>query len=269
MNAIVGSLFFVFGLVFGSFGNVLVHRIPRKMSISYPPSHCPACGEPISWRDNIPLLSWALLRGACRACGAAIPVRYPLVELASGSLFLAAFARFGLGVRSVLAAWFFFVLLVLSAIDLEHRKLPNVIVLPSIAIAAAVVVAGAASGARWLPLFEGGPVYEPFVAAFGASLTFLAFDGLAYVLFGRQGIGAGDIKLLFLMGLVLGYEVVVAGFLGVVAAAVVGAGVLAARKRRGSDDRYLPLGPFLAVGAVAATLWGPELVAAYLRLAGL
>jgi leader peptidase (prepilin peptidase)/N-methyltransferase len=262
-------LSFLFGLVFGSFGNVLIYRIPRKYSISWPASHCPACKTPIRWYDNIPVISWLILKGRCRACGAPIAIRYPLVELLNGILFVCAYARFGVTARSVVAAGFFFVLLVIAAIDIEHRKIPNALVFPATGIAAVILLAQAIGAPSLLPLVGSSEWYLPILAGLAASLSFYALDMIALVVFKKPGIGAGDIKLLFLFGLVLGFYVFEAALIAVVLAAIVGIAVLYIRSKKGSSDSYVPLGPFLSLGAVLTVLYGPQLVSLYLEVAGI
>jgi leader peptidase (prepilin peptidase) / N-methyltransferase len=240
------ALAFAPGLALGSFLNVVAARVPLRRSIVSPPSACMDCGHEIAWYDNVPVVSWLLLRGRCRACGSRIPARYALVELVSGLLVAACFWSFGLSADAFIASFFCLVLVTLSAIDLEHRIIPNRIVLP-----AAVVVLTAQTVVH--------PSPEWAIAAVGASL-FLLLSALAY----PAGMGMGDVKLALLLGAMLGRTVPVAMFVGMAAALVPGVVLLA---RHGSAGRKMgvPLAPFLALGSVVALFWGDALLDLWLR----
>jgi leader peptidase (prepilin peptidase)/N-methyltransferase len=235
------------GLAVGSFLNVVAARVPLRRSVVRPASACMACGTEITARDNVPLLSYALLRGRCRHCGIRIPLVYPAVELATALLVAGCVWRFGLSGRTAVAAFFCLVLVAISAIDLEHHIIPNRIVLPA---AVAVLVAQTALA----------PSPEWALGAVGAS-GFLLVAALAY----PAGMGMGDVKLALLMGAALGRTVPVALMIGMVAAMVPGIVLLA---RHGSKARKMgvPFGPFLALGSVVALFAGHELLGAYLSL---
>ncbi|MCL4079153.1 prepilin peptidase [Coriobacteriia bacterium Es71-Z0120] len=257
----------VFGLVFGSFANVVIWRLPRGESLVAPGSHCPTCGTPIAWHDNVPVLSWLVLRGRCRTCREPISARYPLVEIASGVLWAAAALRWGASLKTAFAIALFYLLLILSAIDLDHRRLPN----PLVALLFTIGVAGAAASAAGLsacPLTGGATGATALLDAAVGVLLGGGVPLLAALLYervrGRTGLGMGDVKLLGALGLFLGPHVLIALFLGSVVGSVVG---LATRAR--SKEAAIPFGPYLAAGAVVTALWGDGLVAAYLRLAGL
>jgi leader peptidase (prepilin peptidase) / N-methyltransferase len=243
----LAALAFAPGAAIGSFLNVVAGRLPQRASLWRPRSSCPSCGAHIAWYDNIPLVSFAVLRGRCRSCHAAISWRYPAVELATAVLVAASFVHFGLTLDAVLAAFFCSVLVVLSAIDLEHRILPDRIVLPSAAI---VLVAQTAlhPSAEWI------------LGALGASL-FLFLAVLAY----PRGMGMGDVKLALLMGAMLGRTVTVALAVGMVAA-LVPAVVLLARHGSAARKMGIPFGPFLALGSVVALFAGDALLDAYTGL---
>src|SRR5690348_1568596 len=198
----VAVLAFAPGLALGSFLNVVAARVPLRRSLVRPASACMSCGHEIAWRDNIPLLSYALLRGRCRSCGVRIPLRYPAVELVAGLLFAACFWKFGLSADAAVAAFFCLTLVAVSATDLEHRIIPNRIVVPAGLI---VLVTNTALHPR--------PAWV--LGALGAS-GFLLAAALAY----PAGMGMGDVKLAFLMGAALGRSVTVAMFVGMVAALV-------------------------------------------------
>jgi leader peptidase (prepilin peptidase)/N-methyltransferase len=234
-------------LALGSFLNVVAARLPEGRSLLRPPSSCGSCGAEVAWRDNVPLLSFLLLRGRCRTCGDRIGVRYLAVELLTGVLVAACFLRFGLSGDAFLAAFFVSALVVLSAIDVERRILPDKIVLPSAAVVLVAQVALAPD--RWL---------EWTLAALGASL-FLFAALLAY----PRGMGMGDVKLCLLLGAMLGKLVLVGLMVGMLAA-LVPAAVLTARHGVAARKMAIPFGPFLAFGAVVALFWGDGLLDAYL-----
>lgn len=245
----LAAIFLAPGLALGSFLNVVAARVPLRRSIVHPPSACMGCGTQIEWRDNIPLVSYALLRGRCRACGASIPLRYPAVELVTALLVAGSFWKFGLSAEAAVAAGFCVVLVVLSAIDLEYRIVPNRIVLPAAAVG---LVAQTAIH----------PSPEWALAALGAS-GFLLLAALAY----PAGMGMGDVKLALLMGAVLGRTVAVALMVGMIAALVPSLYLLA---RHGSKARKMgiPFAPFLAFGSVVALFAGGWLLDRYLALLG-
>ncbi len=263
----------LFGLLFGSFANVVIWRMPRGESVASPGSHCPGCDSPIAWYDNIPVVSWIVLRARCRSCGVRIPLRYPLVELASGALFAAAALTFGPGARAVLAAAFFWFLLVLSVIDLDHLRLPNALVGVLASIGAACAIASEVTGVPLSPLLvsaDSGVLAHPLAAsALGAVLGAGLSGGIAFtygVLRGKRGLGMGDVKLLGALGIFLGPYVLLALFFASILGAVVG--LIAARGGRLSEAR-IPFGPWLAAGGMLAAVIGPAVMSWYLRVSGI
>ncbi len=239
-------------LALGSFLNVVAARLPEGRSLVHPPSACGACGVQIAWRDNVPVVSYLLLRGRCRGCGARIGLRYLAVELLTAFLVTACFLSFGLTADAFLAAFFCATLVVLSAIDFERRILPDKIVLPSagIVLTAQLVL----HPDQWL---------EWILAPLGAAL-FLFAALLAY----PKGMGMGDVKLCLLLGAMLGKLVLVALMVGMVSA-LVPAVVLLARHGAAARKMAIPFGPFLAFGAVVALFFGGALLDAYLSGSGL
>ena len=234
------------GAAVGSFLNVVIHRLPRGESLVSPGSRCPNCGTPVKPYDNVPIVSWLLLRGRCRHCGARIAARYPLVELLTATSFAAvAITR---GVDAELAVWlpFVAVLIAVGGVDLEHRIVPNRIVVP------AAVVGLAASA-----LVRPEELPELLIAGAGAFLGLL-LAALAY----PAGMGMGDVKLAGVMGLFLGLSVLPALLLAFMAGTVVG---LARIVREGAEARKsgLPFAPFLAFGGLIGVLAGPELIELY------
>jgi leader peptidase (prepilin peptidase) / N-methyltransferase len=234
------------GLALGSFLNVVAARVPLGRSVVKPASACMECGTEIAWYDNVPIVSWLVLRGRCRHCGVAISARYVGVEAISGLLVAACAWRFGLHATALVAAFFCLVLVAISATDLEHRIIPNKIVLPAAGI---VLVAQTAlhPGLEWA------------AAAFGACL-FLLLAALAY----PKGMGMGDVKLCLLLGAMLGRTVPVALFLGMIFALVPSV-FLFARHGAAARKMGIPLGPFLALGAVVALFWGEPLLDLWLH----
>ena len=235
------------GLAVGSFLNVVAARLPLRRSIVSPGSACMSCNTPVAARDNIPLVSYLVLRGRCRHCGVRISPRYLAVELVTGLLVGACALRFGVTAYALLAIGFCVVLVVISAIDLEHRIIPNRIVVP----AAAVVLAAQLIRA---------PRVEWPLAAFAAAL-FLFVAAVAY----PRGMGMGDVKLALLLGAMLGRTVPVALMLGFLAALVPSL-VLVVKHGRGARGIGIPLGPFLAGGSVVALFAGHDILQWYLGL---
>jgi leader peptidase (prepilin peptidase) / N-methyltransferase len=247
VNAAIAVVGLAPGLVLGSFLNVVAARVPLRRSVVSPGSACMACAAPIAWRDNIPVVSYALLRGRCRHCGTRIPLRYPAVEAVTAALVAACLLAFGASAYGLLAAAWCAVLVAISAIDLEHRIVPNRIVLPA---AAAVLVART--------LIDPSP--EWLLGALGGAL-FLFAAALVY----PAGMGMGDVKLMLLLGAMLGRDVGVGLMAGMIAALVPSVVILA---RHGSAGRKMgiPFAPFLAFGAILALFAGEALLDGYLSL---
>jgi leader peptidase (prepilin peptidase) / N-methyltransferase len=235
------------GLVIGSFLNVVASRVPERRGLVLDRSACMSCDAQIAAWDNIPLISYALLRGRCRSCRAPIPVRYPIVEGLTAALIVACVLEFGLTAEAAVAAFFCSVLVALSAIDLEHRIIPNRIVMPSFVV---VLVAQTA--------LEPSPEWA--LGAIGAS-GFLLAAALIY----PSGMGMGDVKLALLLGAMLGRNVAVGLMLGLLFA-LVPAAVLAVRHGTRSRKMALPFAPFLALGALVALFAGDAILDWYLEL---
>ena len=244
----VGALIFLgfLGAVIGSFLNVVIHRLPRGESLAFPASRCPACETPLKPYDNVPIVSWLVLRGRCRACGEPISPRYPLVEALTAAVFVAVAGVRGVDPELALELPFAAMLIAVAGIDLEHRIIPNKILVP----AAVWGIAGAA-------LLRTGDLPELLIAG-AAAFVVLLLAALAY----PAGMGMGDVKLVGVMGLFLGYAVAPAMFIAFIAGSLVGVGML---MRHGSKARKMgvPFGPFLALGGLIALLVGPELIDLY------
>lgn len=235
---------FVLGAVFGSFANVLIHRLPRRESIVAPRSHCPACGAPIRPWDNIPIISYLVLRGRCRSCRVRISPRYLIVEIATGALMAGVVWRFGFSLAALRYGVLAFALLVVFFTDLEHQIIPNAVTYPGTVVG---IILSAASGAL-------GP---SVVAAVAAGAVFLLLS-----LVSRGGIGGGDIKLAAMIGAFLGTPaVVVALFLAVALGAAAGLMLLALRLRNRKD--MIPFGPAMAAGAMIAVFGSNAIVQWY------
>ena len=238
----------LFGLVVGSFLNVVIHRVPNRESIVWPASHCPHCGEPIRPADNIPLISYVLLRGRCRNCKEPISVRYPAVEATTGLLFGVAAYAFGMSLALVPALVFISTLISLAVIDLEHRLLPNVIVGP--AALAGLILSILVNPAGWW-------VYPLSALALGGGLFVLVFLYPA-------GMGMGDVKMGGMLGAFLGPYGALAVFLGALIGAVTGGLLMAAGKMQRRSA--LPFGLFMSVGGIISLFVGPQLWDLYMNL---
>jgi leader peptidase (prepilin peptidase) / N-methyltransferase len=247
MGVALGAFAVLPGLAIGSFLNVVAARLPERRSLLHPRSACRSCLAPIAWYDNVPLVSYVLLRGRCRTCRTPIGPIYPAVELVTAALLAACLVTFGLSLRAAAAAVFCAALVVITATDLTHRIVPNRVVLPAAAIVFVLMTAAE-------------PSPEWAIAGLGAA-AFLLLAALAY----PGGMGMGDVKLALLMGVALGSTVAVALPLGMIAA-LVPAVVLLARHGPGARKMAIPFAPFLALGSLIALFAGDALVHAYTSL---
>ncbi len=241
-----------FGLVVGSFLNVVIHRLPKEESLVVPRSHCPACQVPIRVIDNIPIVSFLLLRGRCRACGHPIAWRYPLVEGLTGLLFAMTVAQFGATLQAAFLLALLCGLVVVSFIDLDHQIIPNIITLPGIPL-------GLVSG-----LLLGQPsVLDRLIGALaGAGFLYLVlfYGG---VLYGQEAMGEGDLNLVAMVGAFLGWKAVVITILvGCLVGSAVGLSLIALRRL--DRRQHIPFGPFLSMGAAVGLFWGDRLISWYL-----
>jgi leader peptidase (prepilin peptidase)/N-methyltransferase len=251
MSLLVLAVFALAGLMIGSFLNVCIYRLPRRESIVWPASHCTACSRLLAWYENVPVVSWLVLRARCRGCGSRIAVMYPLVELTTSVVFAGGVLVYGLSPLLFVRLAFACALIVLFMIDLQHQILPNVITLPGIA---AGFLASLFLPPGWLSSLIG-------IAAGGGILFALA--EAYYRLRGIEGLGMGDVKMLAMIGAVLGWPLmlltlVLASFAG----SVVGVGLMASR--RGGMQAALPFGTFLALGALVAAVAGDPILSWYL-----
>ncbi|GAB7189794.1 A24 family peptidase [Kineococcus sp. NUM-3379] len=258
MTSVLLAAAAVLGCLIGSFLNVVVHRVPRGESVVRPASRCPGCGSAVRRRDNVPVLSWLLLRGRCRDCAAPISARYPLVELGTGVLFAA--VTWAVGPSWALPAYLYLaaIAVALALIDLDVRRLPDPIVLPSYAVAVVLLLLASAGTGDWAALGR---------AAVGCGVLFLVYAALWFT----GGMGLGDVKLAGVLGLYLGWwgwdALAVGGFSAFVLGGVVGAALML-RGRAGRKSR-IPFGPYMLVGALAALFVAAPVAQWYLGLVGL
>jgi leader peptidase (prepilin peptidase)/N-methyltransferase len=243
--ALAGAL----GLLLGSFLNVVAYRLPRGESLALPASRCPGCDTPIRPYDNIPVLSWLLLRGRCRSCGARIAWRYPLVELATAALLALTVVVIGPNEDVWLGLAFVLLLVPVTVIDIDFRIIPNKLMIAGTVIAPAI-----------LAVTRPGDIPEHLIAAAAAG-GFLLVAAIAY----PSGMGMGDVKLAFVMGLFLGREVGVAMLVALVAGSLVGVAVMARKGTTEGRKTAIPFGPFLALGGLVGLLAGEPVVDWYLR----
>lgn len=257
MTAFLVFVCALLGLVIGSFLNVVIYRVPRGESVVRPRSHCPECGEQVRPRDEIPLFSWLLLKGRCRDCSAPISARYLIVELLTGALFAAIAARFGFSAELPAYLYLAAISIALALIDLDVRKLPNSLTLPSYLVGAVLLALAAVVG------HDGGALLRAFG---GMAALYVAFFLLAFAYPG--GMGFGDVKLAGVLGLYLGWlgwgSVVVGAFSGFVLGGLVGVGLIlfggAGRKSK------VPFGPFMVTGALLAVFIGQTVASGYLSV---
>ena len=271
----VAVILFLFGLIIGSFLNVCIVRLPREESIVRPASRCPRCGAAIAWYDNIPVLSFLLLRGKCRRCGQPISWRYPAVELLNGLLYLWTFAELGLTGEALLVMLLCSSFLVITFIDLDHLIIPDVITLPGIAVGLALAPFFMAPLDVPLPFHLGRvlPLSGQYPVALANSVIGLLFGGGPLFLIGWvweklrkvEAMGGGDVKLMAMVGAFIGWKgALLTIFLGAFSGAVVGVALIALKKHE--SDKVIPFGPYLVMGALTSLFYGPALIGWYFGL---
>jgi len=248
---------FVFGLLIGSFLNACAYRVPRDISVVRGRSFCPVCTTQIKGYDNVPLISWVVLRGRCRACGAPISPRYPIVEGLTAALFASTLAVDGLHWVALPHLLFVAVLILVSDIDLEFRIIPDVVILPTAVVGLASMIALS------LAHVHAGAWYQWPIAAFGAALFLFVIAEIYERVRHLAGMGMGDVKMALCMGAFLGVAVIPALFFAFVAGAVGGLILIVAKGESGKTA--IPFGPFLAFGAIVAMYVGKPAIDSYLN----
>jgi leader peptidase (prepilin peptidase)/N-methyltransferase len=245
----------VVGLMVGSFLNVCIYRIPQRRSVVHPRSRCAACGRPLAWYENIPVISYIVLRGRCRTCGTRISLQYPIVEIVTAAAFVMQYEALGLTPLLAVRVAFACILIVLFAIDLEHQLLPNVITLPALCAGLAVSV-----------VVPPGIVGALIGALVGGGILFLIAE-VYFRLRHEEGMGMGDVKMLAMIGAFLGWKLTV---LTLIVASIGGsvAGIVLLITRRGNLKAAIPFGVFLSPAAFLASLYGDPLVSWYLHHLG-
>lgn len=264
-----GLIAFIFGLPVGSFLNVCIYRLPRGESMVNPPSHCPNCNKKIKWYDNIPLISYILLRGKCRNCKTTISPRYFLVELITGLMFLFLIMKFGLSLNFFIFVIFTCILIIVTFIDFEHYLIPDVLVLPGI-------VFGLAVSTKNILLADLSPLFFNVSYSLSALINSLTGACLGFVsllivavlgkaLFKKEAMGGGDLKLLAMIGAFLGWKNV---FLTIFISSLVGSIIgitLILLKKKGRKE-YIPYGPYIALASIIILFWGDIIIAKFLHL---
>ena len=258
MEIFFGIAIFLLGLIIGSFLNVCICRLPKRISIVASRSACPACGTTLKPRDLVPVLSYLFLGGRCRYCKAKISVQYPLVEALTGALYVLLYVRFGLVWPLSVYLALVSLLIAISAIDISHMEIPDGLVI------AGLVVGGAQLAASiFTPYF--GAWYSYVIGFFAGGLPLLLIALFCTYALKKDAIGGGDIKLMAFCGLVIGRKLVITAYLiGIVAGAIFGLLLMALSKRKGSDA--IPFGPFLSLGVVLSLFFGDVLIDWYLGL---
>lgn len=244
----------LFGAVIGSFLNVCIYRLPREESVAWPGSHCPSCRQAIAAYDNIPIVSYLMLCGRCRACRAPISMQYPFVEAANAIGYLGVFWMFGFTATACVYAALVSALIVVTGTDLSHTMIPDAVTLPGI-------VVGLLGAALILPITIVDSLLGVLVG--GGILWFLAW--ISPYVFGKEGMGGGDIKLMAMVGSFIGWQpALLAIMIGSLLGSLVGGGLIVARVMR--REQYIPFGPFLAVGSLLALLFHQPLFEWYWTL---
>ncbi|MBU2590716.1 MAG: prepilin peptidase [Nitrospinota bacterium] len=238
---------FILGTIIGSFLNVCIYRLPRKESVVSPPSHCRSCDSRIAWYDNVPIVSWLVLRGKCRGCGSPISIEYPIVEFVTGLIYLFTYLRYGQSPYLVIYLLLFSAFLVIAIIDFKHQIIPDMITLPGTAIGIAA------------------PFFLNYMTPKASIIGLLVGGGLFFLiaLLSRGGMGGGDIKLMAMIGTFVGWPgVLVTTMIGSLLGAIVGIALMIMGKK--GRKSQIPFGPFLIIGATVYILWGGYIIRWYL-----
>jgi len=245
-------IIFMLGLVIGSFSNVCIYRIPKNESIVFPASHCASCQTPIKAMDNIPLLSYFLLKGKCRNCGENISIRYPIVEFLTGAVYILIFLIYGRSLQTLVYTILSSALIIISFIDLDEQIIPDEISLSGIVIGFLI------------------SFFVPYISYFNSLLGILAGGGIIFLIalaglaiFKKEAMGGGDVKLAAMIGAFIGWRYIILSlFIGFFIGAVTGI-LLILSKVKNKDD-IIPFGPFIVLGSILTILWGKNLLSWYL-----
>jgi len=239
------------GLIVGSFCNVCIYRIPKNESIIYPASHCPKCRTTIKPVDNIPLLSYILLKGRCRNCGSKISIQYPVVELLTGMIYLIIYLIYGLSIQSLIYIILSSALIIIAFIDLNEQIVPDVISLPGIGVGLIL------------------SFFVPYLSFINSALGVVVGGGIILIIalvgsmiFKKEAMGGGDVKLAAMIGAFLGWRyTIISLFLGFFLGAL--AGIFLILSKIKSKEDMVPFGPFIALGSLITLLWGEKIIAWY------
>lgn len=255
---------FILGAMAGSFLNVCIVRLPDRKSLIWPSSHCPKCDQPIRWFDNIPIISFIILRGKCRNCGGSISWRYPLVELLTASLFVLLILRFTNVIALVIYMVFICSLVVITFIDLQHYIIPDEISIPGIFIGLGLnLLPATLTGGQLVS----GSFLNSLIGCIAGGGTLYLAALFSLLVFRKEGMGGGDIKLMGMVGAFLGWKLVMMTIVvGSLLGAVVGVTLILLRLKTRSE--YIPFGPYLALGAVLSLFCGERLLTLYLTFGG-
>jgi len=245
-------LIFILGLIVGSFSNVCIYRIPKNESIIYPASHCPKCNNPIKPVDNVPILSYILLKGRCRNCKNKISIQYPLVELLTGLIYLIIYLIYGLNIQTLIYIILSSALIIIAFIDLNEEIVPDVISLPGIVIGFIV------------------SFFVPYISFINSGLGVIVGGGIILiiglagsVIFKKEAMGGGDVKLAAMIGAFLGWRyITISLFLGFFLGAL--AGILLIMMKIKSREDTVPFGPFIVMGSLITLLWGEKILSWYI-----
>ncbi|HBY56434.1 MAG TPA: prepilin peptidase [Candidatus Atribacteria bacterium] len=249
INAI---LIFILGLIVGSFNNVCIYRIPKNESIIFPASYCPKCSSPIKPVDNIPLLSYILLKGRCRNCKSKISIQYPIVELLTGLIYLIIYLIYGLSIQTLIYIILSSALIIIAFIDLQEQIVPDVISLPGIVIGFII------------------SFFVPYISFINSALGVLVGGGIILIIglsgsaiFKKEAMGGGDVKLAAMIGAFLGWRYIILSlFLGFFLGALAGIFLILSKIKRRED--MIPFGPFIVLGSFITLLWGEKIISWYL-----
>ena len=247
-------LVFVLGLIVGSFSNVCIYRIPRNESVIYPASHCPKCRTKIKPVDNIPLLNYILLKGRCRNCGSKISIQYPVVEFLTGLIYLIIYLIYGLSIQSLVYIILSSALIIIAFIDLQEQMIPDVISLPGIVVGLIL------------------SFIVPYISFINSALGALVGGGIILIIawvgsiiFKKEAMGGGDVKLTAMIGAFLGWRyTIISLFLGFFIGALIGIILIMTKIKKREDA--IPFGPFIVLGSIITLLWGEKILSWYIGI---